>query len=411
MQGSGLRADGDRLKAALLDLAAIGATPAGGVTRLSLGDEDRAARDLLACWCREAGLSVRVDDLGTQYARLEGRDPSLPPLLIGSHLDSVPLGGRFDGPLGIASGLEVLRTLRDAGIAPRRAIELVNFTNEEGVRFEPAMLASGVLAGRFEAGFVHDRRDADGRRLGDELARIGYLGDRANRVGPIHAYLELHIEQGPVLEAEGLPLAAVDGILGVQWLDVTLTGQAQHAGPSPMAGRRDPMVAASRIVVALRDLVLEYGPPAVANVGRLRPIPGVMNQIPGQVVLGANVRHPTADGLEELGPRTQEMIHRIAGQEGCRAEIELVWNIAPTRFDPALVDMVADEIGRLGVPARRMTAGAGHDAKYMAEIASSAMIFVRTVGGKSHCESEAIEWDDARLGADVLLRTALRLAG
>jgi N-carbamoyl-L-amino-acid hydrolase len=405
-----LRTDGERLKASLLELARIGATPAGGVTRLSLSDEDKAARDLFANWCRDAGLAVRVDDLGTTYARLEGVDPSLPPLLIGSHLDSVPLGGRFDGPLGVTTGLEVLRTICDAGIRPRRSIELVNFTNEEGVRFEPAMLASGVLAGRFDAAFVHDRRDPDGKRLGDELARIGYLGDSANRPGAIHAYLELHIEQGPVLEAEGLPLAAVDGILGVQWFDVTLTGQAQHAGPSPMKGRRDSMVAASRIVVALRELVLEYGDPAVANVGRLRPYPGVMNQIPGQVNLGANVRHPTLEGLEELGGRTQEMMRRIAAEEGCEVKIDVIWNIAPTHFDRAIVDTIAEEIERLGFSPRRMTAGAGHDAKYIAEIAPAAMVFVRTIGGKSHCESEAIEWEDARLGADVLLRTALRLA-
>jgi N-carbamoyl-L-amino-acid hydrolase len=359
--------DGARLKASLLEMAAIGATPAGGVTRLALSEEDRAARDLFAHWARGAGLTVRIDDLGSMYARLAGSEPSLPPVLIGSHLDSVPLGGKFDGPLG-------------------------------------------VLAGRFAVEDVYARRDRDGLVFEEELRRIGYLGDRANRPVAVHAYLELHIEQGPVLEAEGLPVAAVDGVLGIRWYEVTLTGQAQHQGPSPMRTRRDAMVAAARIVHGLRDLMLEYPDPAVGGVGRIRAIPGVMGMIPGQVVLGANVRHFSSDGLAALHRRFGELVGRVAAEERVEPRIDELWHIEPTHFDPNLVAMVEEEIRALGVPVRRMTAGAGHDAQYVAGIAPAAMIFVRTIGGMSHVETEAIEWEDATLGAEVMLGVVRKLA-
>ncbi len=402
--------DGARLRDSLLEMARHGATPAGGVTRLALSDEDRAGRDLLAAWAREAGLALRVDDLGTMYARLDGSDPALAPVLVGSHLDSVPLGGKFDGPLGVLTALEVVRTMRDAGLRPRRSVEVVNFTNEEGARFEPAMLASGVLAGRFERDDVYARRDRAGLAFGDELRRIGYLGSAANRPKAIHAYLELHIEQGPVMEAEGLPVAAVGGILGIKWLEVTLTGQAQHQGPSPMRTRRDPMVAAARIVHGLRDMMLEYEDPAVGGVGRIRAIPGVMGMIPGQVVLGANVRHPTSAGLAELGSRFGELVRRVAAEERVEAAIDQLWHVEPTFFDERLVALVESEIRAQGLPVRRMTAGAGHDAQYMAQIAPTAMVFVRTVGGMSHVETEAIDWDDATIAGNVLLGVVRKLA-
>ena len=401
--------NGARLKASLLEMAQIGATPLGGVTRPALSDADRAARDLFAEWAQAIGLVVRVDDLGSQYARLAGSDPTLAPVLLGSHLDSVPLGGKFDGPLGVLSALEVIRTLRDNDIRPRRTIEIVNFTNEEGARFEPAMMASGTLAGRFDAAFVNARVDRDGLAFGSELDRIGYRGLVENRPGPIHAYLEIHIEQGPVLEAEGLPLAAVSGVLGIRWMNITLTGQAQHAGPSPMRNRRDAMVAAARIIHDLRDLLLEYPDPVVGNVGRLQAIPGIMGMIPGQVILGANVRHHTQEGLEEVYTRFVELIIRIAAEEGITAAIDLTWDVAPTAFDDGLVDLIENEIAAAGYPRRRLTAGAGHDAKYIAEIARTAMLFVRTVGGMSHCETEAIDWADATAAADVLLRVVRKL--
>jgi N-carbamoyl-L-amino-acid hydrolase len=402
--------DAGRLRDSLLRMARIGATAGGGVTRLALSDEDREARELFAAWAGELGLAVRVDDMGTQYARYEGADPTLAPVLVGSHLDSVPLGGKFDGPLGVLTALEVVRALRERGIRPARSVEVVNFTNEEGARFEPAMVASAVLAGRYTPEFVYGRADADGRAFGAELERIGYRGDRRHRPGAVHAYLELHIEQGPVLEAEGLPIGAVEGILGIRWLNVTLTGQAQHAGPSPMRSRRDAMVAAAGIVVGLRDLALEYPDPVVATVGRLRPHPGIVNQIPGQVVMSADVRHWTAEGLAELGRRAEEMIDRIAAEERVEVEVELLQDVPPTTFDRRLVGLLEAQARALDVPCRRLVAGAGHDAKYMSEIAPTAMLFVRTVGGKSHCETEDVHWQDVGLAGNVLLGSVLALA-
>jgi N-carbamoyl-L-amino-acid hydrolase len=405
-----LSIDPRRLQDALLRMARIGATPGGGVTRLTLSDEDRRARELFAAWASQDGLAVRVDDMGTQYARYGGSDPTLAPVLVGSHLDSVPLGGRFDGPLGVLTALEVVRTLRQGGLRPARSVEVVNFTNEEGARFEPAMVASAVLAGRYTPEFVYGRRDADGRAFGAELEGIGFRGERRNRPGPVHAYLELHIEQGPVLEAEGLPIAAVEGILGIRWLNVTLRGQAQHAGPSPMRTRRDAMVAAARIVVGLRDLALEYPDPVVATVGRLRPHPGIVNQIPGQVVMSADLRHRTPEGLGELGRRAEALIERVAAEERVEAEVELLQDVPPTTFDPRIVALLERQAAALGAPCRRLVAGAGHDAKYMSELAPTAMLFVRTVGGKSHCESEAVHWPDVEIAANVLLGAVLALA-
>lgn len=406
-----LRTNGERLRESVEAMARIGATPGGGVSRPALSDEDREARALFAAMAGEAGLSLRVDDLGNQYARMEGTEPDADPVLLGSHLDSVPLGGRFDGVLGVLTPLEVLRTLRERGVVPRRPVEIVNFTNEEGVRFEPAMMSSGVLAGRFDPEYVYARTDREGRTFLQELERIGYRGDRANRPRRIHAFIEVHIEQGPVLEAEGLPLAVVSGILGVQWFDVTLTGQAQHAGPSPMRLRRDAMVTAARIIAAVRDLALEYPDPVVATVGRLQPIPGVINQIPGRVVISIDVRHWADEGLRELAARAEALVRRIAAEERVEVEVDPFWRIAPTVFDPRLVERLEAHAREMGMPLRRVVSGAGHDAKYISEIAPAVMLFVRTIGGKSHCETEAILWEDAAKAADLLLQMVLDLAG
>lgn len=406
-----LRANGERLKASLLEMARIGATPAGGVTRPALTDSDREARGLFARWARETGLFVRVDDMGNQYARLEGTDPAAAPVLLGSHLDSVPAGGKFDGAFGVMTALEVMRSLRDAGIRLRRPVEIANFTNEEGVRFEPALLGSGVLVGRFTPEFVYGLRDREGRTLGEELDRIGYRGSIENRPGAIHAYLEAHIEQGPVLEAEGLPIAVVEGIVGVEWLNVTVEGQPQHAGPSPMRMRRDAMVASARMIAAFRDLILTYPDPVAVTVGRIQPVPGVINQIPARVVFSVDLRHSTSAGLDELKARAGEVAQRIAEEERVEVTLESFWRTDPTVFDPGLVDLLDSAARSTGVPYRRMISGAGHDARYLADIAPTAMLFVRTIGGKSHCETEEIEWADAQVAADALLEVVMRLAG
>jgi len=405
-----VKTNGERLKASLLSMAELGATEAGGVTRLGLTDTDRAARNRFSDWATAAGLKVRVDDLGIVYARLEGTEPTADPILIGSHLDSVPFGGKFDGTLGVMVGLEVARILAESGVCLRRPIEVVDFTSEEAGRFEPAMMASGVLAGRFTPEYVYSRADRDGCTYGAELERIGYKGSPANRVGKIHAYIEVHIEQGPALEAEGLPLGVGEGILGMIWKNVTVTGQPQHAGPSPMRSRRDAMVAAARMISGIRDLALDYPDPVTTTVGRVLPLPGVINQIPGQVIMSVDVRHWSTAGLAELSERAEALMRRIAAEEKVDAQIEQIWRIDPTVFDPRLVDLVESETRRLGYPYCRLTSGAGHDAKYINEIAPTVMLFVRTVGGKSHCETEAVHWDDVVAAADVLLSVVHTLA-
>lgn len=401
----------DRLKASLLDMAKIGATPGGGVTRTALSDADREGRNLFVAWLKAADLAVRVDDLGNIYGRLEGSDPRAAPILMGSHLDSVPGGGRFDGVFGVMTALEVARSLRDLGIKPRRSVEVVDWTNEEGARFEPAMMCSGVIAGRFTPEYVYSRTDHDGKVFGEELARIGYKGGFANRPKQIHAYFEPHIEQGPVLEAEGLPIGVVTGILGLKWMNITLHGVQQHAGPSPMRARRDAMVTAGRIIAGLRDLALEYPDPAVATVGRIKATPGIINQIPGEVVLSADMRHWTHEGHEEMGAKAVALIKRIAAEEKVDADVDVYWTCPPIIFPAQMVDLIESKVKDLGVPYRRIVSGAGHDAQYIHEIAPTGMIFVRTIGGRSHCETEDIVWEDARAAADVLLNAVLDLAG
>jgi beta-ureidopropionase / N-carbamoyl-L-amino-acid hydrolase len=405
-----LRTNGDRLKASLLEMAKIGATPAGGVSRPALSDADREGRDLFVSWLKEADLAVRIDDLGNIYGRLEGTDPDAAPVLMGSHLDSVPSGGRFDGVLGVLTPLEAVRTMRDLGIRPRRSVEVVDWTNEEGARFEPAMMCSGVIAGRFTPEYVYSRTDRDGYIFGEELERIGYKGEIANRPKTIHAYFEVHIEQGPVLEAEGLPVGVVTGILGLKWMNITLSGVQQHAGPSPMRSRRDAMVTAGRIIAGLRDLALEYPDPAVATVGRIKATPGIINQIPAQVVLSGDVRHWTAEGHEEMGERAVAMIRRIAAEEKVAADVDVYWTAVPIEFPAKMVDLVESKTKELGLPYRRIVSGAGHDAQYMHEIAPTGMIFVRTIGGKSHCETEDVLWEDVQAAADVLLHSVLEVA-
>ena len=406
-----LQTNVDRLKASLLDMAKFGATPGGGVTRTALSDADREGRDQIVAWLKAADLAVRVDDLGNIYGRLEGSDASLAPILMGSHADSVPGGGRFDGIFGVMAALEVARTIRDLGLKPKRSIEVVDWTNEEGARFEPAMACSGAIAGRFTPEYIYSRVDRDGKVFGEELVRIGYKGDVANRVKQIHAYFEPHIEQGPVLEAEGLPLGVVTGILGLKWMNVTLHGVQQHAGPSPMRTRRDAMVTAGRIIAGLRDLALEYPDPAVATVGRIKATPGIINQIPGEVVISVDLRHWAREGHEEMGERAVALIKRIAAEEKVEADVDVFWTCPPIAFPAQMVDLIESKMKELGVPYRRIVSGAGHDAQYIHEIAPTGMIFLRTIGGKSHCETEDILWEDAKAAADVLLHAVLDLAG
>ena len=402
------RVNAPRLHASLAALAEIGSTPGGGVTRLALSDEDRAGRDLLRGWMEEAGLAVRVDDFGTMTGRRSGREDG-PAVLLASHIDSVRQGGRYDGPLGVLAALEVARTLNDHGVETRRPIEVVNWTNEEGVRFEPAMTASGAVAGRFERGYVYGRTDRDGTRFEDELRRIGYLGDEANRPGPAAAYLELHIEQGPVLEDAGVAVGVVEGIVGITWSEVTVSGHADHAGPSPMPLRRDALAAAARLIVGAERFARETSG-AVGTVGRIAVEPNSINTIPGKAVFSVDFRHRDPRILDKLVARLEAMAALEADLRGVEIAVDRFWTSEPTPFAPEVVSAVSAAAEELGVPTRRLWSGAGHDAKYAQDICPAGMIFVRSKDGLSHSEAEFSSPEDIEAGANVLLHAARALA-
>lgn len=405
-----IQIDGNRLNATLQELAAIGATPGGGVTRLTLTDEDRAARDLLARWMRDAGLEVIVDDLGNMSGVRPGTEDG-PPVYMGSHIDTVVRGGRYDGALGVMGALEVIRTLNDHGVRTRLPIGAVNWTNEEGVRFEPATLASGVVAGAFTRDYAYARRDRDGAIFGDELERIGYRGDEGNRPLPASAYLELHIEQGPVLESLGKPVGVVGGIVGIIWNEVVVVGQSDHAGPSPMPLRKDALMAASTMIASIERLALDRDDVAVATVGRIKVEPDTINTIPGKAVFSVDFRHPDGETIESLSRELKNLGETVARNRGVEIAVERIWTSDPTPFDPAVVDAIRAGCERLELPYEELWSGAGHDAKHLADLVPSGMIFVRSQGGVSHAEIEHSTPEDIIAGGNVLLQAALSLAG
>ncbi len=399
----------DRLAESLDRYARIGAKAGGGVTRLALSDEDKAARDLLANELARLGCLVLVDDLGNMRGVLEGRT-TLGAVQIASHLDSVVRGGRFDGALGVVAGLEVLKTIRDLGIQPGRSIELINWTNEEGARFEPAMIGSGTATGTFAAEWMRDRRDRDGVRLGDELERLGYAGDQRHRPPAGDAYLELHIEQGPVRDDLEQPVGIVEGILGITWLDIVVTGKSDHAGPTPMTGRRDALVAAADVVLAVREIGESAGAPGVGTVGRLDVEPNVANTIPGTVHLSADFRSPTMEQLDSMVTTLTERLGDIGHRHAIDITVDQFWTSTPVAFDPRVIEVIGNACDAVGVERIHLWSGAGHDAKYLADVQPAGMIFVRSRGGVSHCEEEFSEGGDIKLAANVLLRAALTLA-
>lgn len=404
-----LRVNIDRLAQSLADLAAIGATPAGGVTRLTLSDEDKVARDLLRSWMLEAGLDVRIDDFGNMTGLRAGTE-DVPPVVMASHIDTVIRGGKYDGALGVFAGLEVIRTLNDAGITTEKPIALVNWTNEEGVRFEPAMQGSGAAIGKFAESDVFARTDRDGKRFGEELDRIGYRGDKKHRPLPASAYLELHIEQGPVLEDANQAVGVVGGIVGITWIEVTITGQSDHAGPSPMRLRRDPLVAAAEIIEGVERIATMEDEIAVATVGRLTLEPNVINTIPGRVVFSVDFRHPSLDVLETQVNRLEALVGHVCSERGVEGKVDRFWTSEPTPFDPDVVTAIRVSALALGIEAGDLWSGAGHDAKYAADVCPSGMLFVRSKGGLSHCEEEESSLEDIEAGANVLLWAATRLA-
>ena len=405
-----IRVNGSRLWDSIMAMAQIGPGQQGGSSRLALTDADREGRDLFVDWCREIGCSIVVDDMGNIFARRTGRDPARAPVAAGSHLDTQPHGGRFDGIYGVLAALEVLRTLHENDIETAAPLEAVVWTNEEGSRFAPAMIASGVYAGLFDKEYAWARADSDGKTIGEELRRIGYFGDVACGEHPLGALLEAHIEQGPILEAEQKQIGVVIGGQGQRWYDVTLKGQDSHAGSTPMRGRRDALVAAADLIGRIQALALDLAPHAVCTVGEMTVLPNSRNTIPGEVRFSVDLRNPDAAVLTEMDARFRAETESVAASHGVESEIDEIWDKPPVKFDPACIAAVESAASELGYRHQHIVSGAGHDACQVCEVVPTSMIFVPCAGGLSHNEAESAEPADLEAGCNVLLQSMLALA-
>ena len=398
----------ERLWSSLMSLAEIGATPAGGVRRLALSPLDGLGRERVVGWLREAGCEIRCDAIGNLFAIRAGTDPDASPVAVGSHIDTQPNGGRFDGNYGVLAGLEVVRTLNDANLRTKRPIAVAIWTNEEGTRFQPVMMGSGVYAGAFDAAHCHARKDADGVTVGEALRAIGALGTDA--APAFDAYFEAHIEQGPVLEAEGKVIGVVESALGQRWFDATVVGQDAHAGPTPIELRRDALLAASRLVAEVRRIAETHPHYARGTVGRLVVSPNSRNVIPGRVELSVDLRNADAPTLDAMADAVRAAAERIAREDGVSIELVQTVHFPPCAFDPSLVDSIDRVAAAFGLPRRRIASGAGHDAVYVARTCPAAMIFVPCERGISHNEIENADPAHLHAGANVLLHAVLERA-
>ena len=404
------RIDGARLWDSLMEMAKVGPGLRGGNNRQTLTDADREGRDLFKRWCEEAGMSVGVDSMGNMFARLEGAEPDLDPVMMGSHLDTQPTGGKYDGVLGVLAGLEVVRSIRDQGITPRRPIVVVNWTNEEGTRFAPAMLSSGVFAGVHTQDWAYAREDAEGKRFGDELARIGYVGEEPVGQRKMHAMFELHIEQGPILEAEGKDIGVVTHGQGLSWTQVTVTGKESHTGSTPMPMRRNAGLSMARILEKVDEIAWSHKPHAVGAAGHIEVFPNSRNVIPGKAVFTVDFRSPELSVIEDMEARLRSEGAKIAEEMGLEIAFEKVGGFDPVPFDEGCVDAVRRAAEKLGYSHREIISGAGHDACWIARVAPTAMIMCPCVDGLSHNEDEEISREWAAAGADVLLHAVLETA-
>jgi N-carbamoyl-L-amino-acid hydrolase len=399
--------NGERLWAAVMETAQIGATPKGGVRRLTLTDLDKQVRDWFRAACEAAGCTVSIDDMGNMFARRPGRDNSLPPIAMGSHLDTQPTGGKFDGIIGVLSGLEVVRTLNDLQIETNAPIEVVNWTNEEGSRFAPAMLCSGVFAGVFPRAYADSRVDREGKTFGEELDRIGYRGTEPAGARKFGAHFEVHIEQGPILEAEGKTIGIVTGVQGMRWFEVTVTGADSHAGSTPMKLRHDAMLAAAKMIQAVSEVAERFAPSAVGTVGLVECRPNSRNVVPGEVFFTIDLRHPSDNVVAEMEHLTRQRIAEIVADGAVSVTVERVWDSPAVHFNEDCIGAVARAAEALGYPARKIVSGPGHDSAYIARVAPTSMIFVPCEGGLSHNELEKTEPEQVTAGANVLLRAVL----
>lgn len=396
--------NGDRLWADIVSTARFGGTDKGGVTRLTLTEEDRQVRDWFVAESRPLGCTIEVDRIGNIFATYPGEDPSLPPIAVGSHLDTQPQGGRFDGILGVLAGLELIRTLKETATVLRHNLTVVNWTNEEGSRFSPAMMGSGVFAGASRLEAIDAVQDQDGTTVQTALETIGYRGETPVEHIGFAAYIELHIEQGPLLEAAATEIGIVTGVQGVRWFDVSITGTEAHAGSTPMAQRDDALVAASQIVLAVRDIARRHSP-GVGTVGFVSVGPNSRNVVPGAVQLQIDMRHPSEEGLDLM----QAALEQSVGAIDAKAVLNHIWSKQPVAFDPAIVDAVRASARALRYSATEVVSGAGHDAAHIAGICPTAMIFVPSKDGLSHNEAEYSSPEECARGAGVLLQTVLQI--
>jgi N-carbamoyl-L-amino-acid hydrolase len=405
-----LRINPDRLWDSIHALAEIGPGVAGGSNRQTLTDDDAKGRALFKRWCEDAGLTMGVDEMGTMFARREGAEPNLDPVYVGSHLDTQPTGGRYDGVLGVLSGLELIRTLNDLNIKTRRPIVVVNWTNEEGARFAPAMLASGVFAGIHTLDYAYGRKDPDGKTFGDELKRIGWVGNEKVGARKMHAYFEYHIEQGPILEAENKQIGVVTHGQGLWWLEFTLTGKEAHTGSTPMNMRVNAGLAMARVLEMVQGVAMSEQPGAVGGVGQMRFSPNSRNVLPGTVVFTVDIRSPEQAKLDRMRAKIEAEAPKICAALGVKCAVEPVGHFDPVTFDPTLVSRVRAAAERLGYTHMNIISGAGHDACWTNRIAPSTMIMCPCVDGLSHNEAENISKEWAAAGADVLFHAVVETA-
>ncbi len=406
-----LRIDAQRLWDSLMRMAEIGATDKGGVCRLALTDLDRRSRDLWREWCEQAGCTVRIDAVGNLFARRPGRDPDAPPVMAGSHLDSQPTGGKFDGAYGVLAALEVVRTLNEHGVETEAPLEVVVWTNEEGSRFAPAMMGSGVFAGVFERERIDATPDAEGVTFREALEAIGYAGEQTPGEHPPAAYFEAHIEQGPILEEAGNTIGVVTGGQAIRWYDVALSGQEAHAGPTPMTRRRDALVAAARLIGAVNAIGREYAPGACATVGTARVFPNSRNVIPGRVLLSVDLRHPDDAVLARMEQALEAACRDTEAASGVQTALSRLWDCPAQPFDADCVAAVREGARLGGYRYQDIVSGAGHDAIFLARVAPTAMIFVPCEDGISHNEIENATPGDCAAGCNVLLHAMLQRAG
>ena len=409
--GENLKVNPARLWDSLMEMAKIGPGVAGGNNRQTLTDDDAAGRRLFQSWCEAAGCSMGLDSMGSMFARREGTDPEALPVYIGSHLDTQPTGGKYDGVLGVLGGLEVIRTLNDLGISTRHPIVVTNWTNEEGARFAPAMLASGVFAGVHSQDYAYARTDPEGKAFGDELKRIGWVGDEVAGARKMQAMFELHIEQGPILEAEGRDIGVVTHGQGLWWLEITLTGKDAHTGSTPMNMRVNAGLGMARITERVDQIAMSHQPNAVGAVGQVTVFPNSRNVIPGRVVFTVDIRSPEQGKLDLMRGEVERAAHAVAKELGLGIGIEPVGHFDPVAFDPGLVKVVRAAAERLGYSHMDIVSGAGHDACWINRVAPTVMIMCPCVGGLSHNEAEEISEDWAAKGTDVLFHAVLETAG